>query len=134
LFSDADDQHRSRAEYVLKACGESVWVDDEKQLHAVTAVSGSGPAYFFLLAEIMQAAGIKLGLSEALSARLAAQTALGAGKMLVESNRSAEELRHQVTSPGGTTQSALDIMFELGLPNAVREGVIAACKRSEELS
>ena len=134
LFSDAGDMHRARAEYVLEACGESVWVDDEKQLHAVTAVSGSGPAYFFLLAEIMQAAGVKLGLSEALAARLAGQTALGAGKMLVESNRSAEELRHQVTSPGGTTQAALDAMFEKGLPNAVREGVIAACKRSEELS
>jgi pyrroline-5-carboxylate reductase len=134
LFSDAGDMHRARAEYVLEACGESVWVDDEKQLHAVTAVSGSGPAYFFLLAEIMQAAGVKLGLSEALAARLAGQTALGAGKMLVESNRSAEELRHQVTSPGGTTQAALDAMFEQGLPNAVREGVIAACKRSEELS
>ncbi len=134
LFSDAGDKHRARAEYVLEACGELVWVDDEKQLHAVTAVSGSGPAYFFLLAEIMQATGVKLGLSEALAARLAAQTALGAGKMLVESNRSAEQLRHQVTSPGGTTQSALDVMFEQGLPNAVRAGVIAACKRSEELS
>lgn len=134
LFSDAGDMHRTRAEYVLEACGESVWVNDEKQLHAVTAVSGSGPAYFFLLAEIMQAAGVKLGLSETLAARLAGQTALGAGKMLVESNRSAEELRHQVTSPGGTTQAALDAMFQKGLPNAVREGVIAACKRSEELS
>jgi pyrroline-5-carboxylate reductase len=134
LFSDADSTHRARAEYVLGACGESVWVDDEKQLHAVTAVSGSGPAYFFLLAEIMQAAGVKLGLSEELAAHLAAQTALGAGKMLVESNRSAEQLRHQVTSPGGTTQAALDTMFEQGLPNAVRAGVTAACKRSEELS
>jgi pyrroline-5-carboxylate reductase len=133
LFSDADSTHRARAEYVLEACGDVVWVDDEKQLHAVTAVSGSGPAYFFLLAEIMQAAGVKLGLSEALAAKLAGQTALGAGKMLVESNRSAEELRHQVTSPGGTTQAALDAMFEQGLPNAVRAGVIAACKRSEEL-
>jgi pyrroline-5-carboxylate reductase len=133
LFSDADSTHRARAEYVLEACGDAVWVDEEKQLHAVTAVSGSGPAYFFLLTEIMQAAGVKLGLSEALAAKLAGQTALGAGKMLVESNRSAEELRHQVTSPGGTTQAALDAMFEQGLPNAVRAGVIAACKRSEEL-
>lgn len=134
LFSDADDTHRVRAEYVLEASGETVWVDDEKQLHAVTAISGSGPAYFFLLAEIMQATGVKLGLSEELAARLAGQTALGAGKMLVESNRTAEQLRHQVTSPGGTTQSALDAMFEQGLPNAVRAGVTAACKRSEELS
>jgi len=134
LFSDAGDRHRARAEYVLNACGESVWVDLEKQLHAVTAVSGSGPAYFFLLAEIMQATGIKLGLPEALAARLVARTALGAGKMLVESSRSAEQLRQQVTSPGGTTQAALDVMFDLGLPNAVREGVTAACKRSGELS
>ena len=134
LFSDADDRHRERAEYILKACGDLVWVDDEKQLHAVTAISGSGPAYFFLLAEVMQATGVKLGLSEDLAARLAAQTALGAGKMLVESNRSAEELRQQVSSPGGTTQAALDTMFEQGLPNAVRAGVTAACKRSEELS
>ncbi len=133
LFSHASDKHRVKAEYVLEACGESVWVDDEKQLHAVTAVSGSGPAYFFLLAEIIQATGVKLGLSEELAARLAAQTALGAGKMLVESKCSAEQLRHQVTSPGGTTQAALDVMFEQGLPNAVRAGVTAACKRSEEL-
>lgn len=134
LFSDTDGTHRARAEYVLEACGVSVWVDNEKQLHAVTAMSGSGPAYFFLLAEVMQAAGVKLGLSEELAARLAAQTALGAGKMLVESNRSAAQLRQQVTSPGGTTQAALDTMFEMGLPNAVRAGVTAACKRSEELS
>lgn len=133
LFSNADGSHRRRAEYVLEACGETVWVDNEKQLHAVTAVSGSGPAYFFLLAEIMQAAGVKLGLSEELAARLAAQTALGAGKMLVESDRSAEQLRQQVASPGGTTQAALDMMFEQGFPNAVRAGVTAACKRSEEL-
>jgi len=134
LFSQADEVHKQRTEYVLNACGECLRVEAEKQMHAVTAVSGSGPAYFFLLAEVMQATGMKLGLDEAMAAKLAAQTALGAGKMLVESGRSAEALRHQVTSPGGTTQAALDVMYEMGMPAAVRQGVVAASKRSEELS
>ncbi|MFQ5345169.1 MAG: pyrroline-5-carboxylate reductase [Mariprofundus sp.] len=134
LFSKADEMHKLRTEYVLDACGESLRVDQEKMMHAVTAVSGSGPAYFFLLAEVMQATGIKLGLDETVAAKLAAQTALGAGKMLADSGRSAEALRHQVTSPGGTTQAALDVMYEMGLPAAVRQGVMAASKRSEELS
>jgi len=133
LFSQADAMHRQRAEYVLKSCGEVAWVDREEQLHAVTAVSGSGPAYFFLLAEMMQAAGVSLGLPKELAEKLATQTALGSGRMLCESGRSAEALRHQVTSPGGTTQAALDAMYEMGLPDAVRKGVVAASKRSVEL-
>jgi len=133
LFSGAEALHRERSEYVMGASGETAWVDREELLHAVTAVSGSGPAYFFLLAEVLQAAGVKLGLSEALAEKLASQTAAGAGKMLAESGRKAEELRHQVTSPGGTTQAALDEMYEKGLPDAVRAGVIAASKRSKEL-
>jgi pyrroline-5-carboxylate reductase len=133
LFSKAAAIYRQRAEYVLKSCGEVAWVDHEDQLHAVTAVSGSGPAYFFLLAEMMQAAGVSLGLPKALAEKLATQTALGAGRMLCESGRSAEALRHQVTSPGGTTQAALDVMYEMGLPDAVRKGVVAASKRSAEL-
>ncbi|PCI45143.1 MAG: pyrroline-5-carboxylate reductase [Proteobacteria bacterium] len=134
LFSDADEIHKKRAEYVLAASGETAWVDEEKHMHAVTAVSGSGPAYFFLLAEVMQAAGESLGLSKELAAKLAAQTALGSGKMLVESGRNASDLRTQVTSPGGTTQAALDEMYECGLPDAVRKGVAAASKRSRELA
>ena len=133
LFSGAEALHRERSEYVMGASGETAWVDREELLHAVTAVSGSGPAYFFLLAEVLQAAGVKLGLSEALAEKLASQTAAGAGKMLAESGRKAEELRHQVTSPGGTTQAALDEMYEKGLPDAVRAGVFAASKRSKEL-
>ncbi len=133
IFTNADASHYQRAEYVLKACGEVARVDREEQMHAVTAVSGSGPAYFFLLAEMMQAAGVSLGLPKDLAEKLASQTALGAGLMLVESGRSAEALRHQVTSPGGTTQAALDTMYEMGLPDAVRKGVVAASKRSAEL-
>jgi len=133
LFSDCEEPHCQRAEYIMAASGETAWVDRESMLHAVTAVSGSGPAYFFLMAEIMQAAGVKLGLPEELAERLASQTAAGAGKMLAESGRKAEQLRHQVTSPGGTTQAALDAMYEHGLPGAIRAGVIAASKRSKEL-
>lgn len=133
LFGQCEDSHCKRAEYVMAASGETAWVDSEVMLHAVTAVSGSGPAYFFLMAEIMQATGVKLGLSEELAQRLASQTAAGAGKMLAESGRKAEQLRHQVTSPGGTTQAALDAMYEHGLPGAIRAGVVAASKRSKEL-
>jgi len=134
LFSDADQSHKDAAEYVLSASGETAWVTDERMLHAVTAVSGSGPAYFFLLAETMQAAGEALGLPKELASKLACQTAFGAGKMLAESGRPAATLRSQVTSPGGTTQAALDTMYECDFPSAVRKGVHAASRRSKELS
>ena len=134
LFSNADALHKQKAEYILASSGETAWVDEEKQLHAVTALSGSGPAYFFLLAELMQAAGESLGLSKDLAAKLAAQTAMGSGKMLIESGREASDLRAQVSSPGGTTQAALDEMYECGLPAAVRKGMNAAHKRSKELA
>ncbi len=133
LFGDAPKAHKDAAEYVLAASGETAWVDNENELHAVTALSGSGPAYFFLLAEAMQAAGESLGLSKELAAKLANQTALGAGKMLAESGRDAATLRAQVTSPGGTTQAALDIMYENELPITVRKAMQAAHKRSREL-
>jgi len=134
LHSVAGRQHRKRAEYVLGCAGETAWVEDEEMLHAVTAISGSGPAYFFLLAEIMQAAAESLGIDRELAGRLCSQTAVGAGRMLAESGRPAVELRHQVTSPGGTTQVALDAMYERGLPDAVRHGILAAEKRSRSLS
>lgn len=134
LFSEAAAPHKEVAAYILAASGEIAWVEQEHLLHAVTAVSGSGPAYFFLLAETMQAAGETLGLPKELAARLANQTAMGAGRMLAESGRDAATLRSQVTSPGGTTQAALDAMYECELPLAVRKGVHAASKRSKELS
>ncbi len=134
LYSEAGREHRARAEYVLGCTGETAWVEDEALLHAVTAISGSGPAYFFLLAEIMQAAAEALGIDSALASRLSTQTAVGAGRMLAESGRAPAELRHQVTSPGGTTQAALDVMYERGFPEAVRRGIFAAEKRSRTLS
>jgi len=134
LFSDAGALHRQRADYLMQACGAVEWVDKESLMHAVTAVSGSGPAYFFLLAELMQASGVALGLSKELAGKLATQTAMGSGRMLVESGRLPEALRQQVTSPGGTTQAALDVMFEEGMPMCVRKALAAANKRSQELA
>ncbi len=126
--------HRSRAEYVLSASGEIAWVGKEKLLHAVTAISGSGPGYYFLLTEVLEAAAVSLGLSEELSSKLVQQTAFGSGKMLAGSGRRASELRQQVTSPGGTTQEALDMMYDRGLPDIIRAAVQAAEKRSKELT
>ncbi len=134
LYSSAERMHCERAEYVLAASGQTAWIEDERQMHAVTAVSGSGPAYFFLLAELMQAAGQALGLSRDLSEKLVGQTALGAARMLTESGKAAELLRQQVTSPGGTTQAALEAMFEGQLPDTVRNAIAAAAKRSRELA
>jgi len=133
LFSTAEQSHKDTAQYILDASGETAWVSDERQLHAVTAVSGSGPAYFFLLAETMQAAAESLGLPKDLASKLATQTAMGAGKMLTESGRDAATLRRQVSSPGGTTQAALDTMYECEFPSAVRKGIQAAARRSREL-
>jgi pyrroline-5-carboxylate reductase len=134
LYSSADQSHCQRAEYVLATSGQTAWVESEQQMHAVTAISGSGPAYFFLLAEMMQAAGLSLGLPRDLSEKLVGQTALGAARMLTESGKSAELLRQQVTSPGGTTQAALEVMFEGHLPDIVRNAIAAAAKRSRELA
>jgi len=134
LFTKAGDVHHQRGEYVLAASGKTAWIDDEQLMHAVTAVSGSGPAYFFLLAELMQATGQGMGLTPELSKLLVNQTASGAAKMLVESGKSAELLRQQVTSPGGTTQAALETMFEGHFPDVVRNALTAAAKRSRELA
>jgi len=131
---EGDGEHGRRAEYLLASCGDTAWVPQEKMLHAVTAISGSGPAYFFLLAEMMQAAATSLGLPEALAEKLVARTAYGAGSMLADTGRTPAQLRQQVTSPGGTTQAALDVMYDKGLPDIVRKAIGAAQKRSVELS
>lgn len=136
LYADAglEDIHRRRAEYVLGSAGATAWVDKEAAMHAVTAISGSGPAYFFLLAELMQAQAQSLGLAKELAHTLVTQTALGAARMLAESGQPAAALRAQVTSPGGTTQAALEVVFEAGVPEAIRAAIAAAAKRSKELS
>ena len=112
----------------------SLLVDvDEGQMDAVTAVSGSGPAYFFHLVEAMVAAGVKLGLSEEAALVLAKETCLGAGALLAESDDPPEELRRKVTSPGGTTFAAIAKMTEAGLKEIVIAAVEAAAARSKEI-
>jgi len=126
--------HVAMAEDVMGAVGATVWVDDEALLDVVTAVSGSGPAYFFLLTEALREAGSRLGLPEQVSAYLALHTAHGAGVMVAESGVDASELRHRVTSPGGTTQAALETLHAGGFERLVADAVEAAARRGRELS
>jgi pyrroline-5-carboxylate reductase len=125
---------RETAEAILGACGSTVWVDAEGQMDAVTAVSGSGPAYFFLLAEALEAAAIRLGLPPATARTLAVETARGAGRMAAEGDDPPEALRAQVTSKGGTTAAALAVLEAAGFRDTVANAVEAAARRSAELS
>lgn len=136
LFANAavSDSQKKRAEEILQAVGTVVWVDDETQLNAVTAVSGSGPAYFFLMMEAMQQAGEKLGLSADVAQTLVLQTALGAARMACESQNSPAELRHQVTSKGGTTEQAILSFQSANFEQIVFQALEAANKRSISLA
>ena len=136
LFANdaVDDAGRQRAQSLLSTAGETVWIDDEAQMDAVTAVSGSGPAYVFLLAEAMQAAGEAQGLPADAARTLATHTLMGAARMLVESGEPAAVLRKRVTSPGGTTQAAIETFESGGLRTLVDDAVTAATRRGRELS
>ena len=126
---------RSRVEGLLRAIGKVEWVDQEKLIDAVTAVSGSGPAYVFHLAETMAAAGVAQGLSPELADALARETIAGAGEMLSKLPDDAAVLRQNVTSPNGTTAAALAVlMAEPGLRDLMAKAIDAARKRSEELA
>jgi pyrroline-5-carboxylate reductase len=127
-------EQRTRAESVLRAVGLTVWLQSEADMDAVTALSGSGPAYFFLLMEAMTEAGIALGLDASTAALLAQQTALGAGRMAIESEMAPLELRRRVTSPGGTTERALEILTDGGWPALVGAAMTAARDRAVTLS
>ncbi len=131
--SGVGELQRRRAEQVLQSVGPLEWVSDESLMDAVTAVSGSGPAYFFLLAESLARAGAECGLPEDTARRLAVQTAAGAGRMLTESGLEPDELRRQVTSPGGTTAAALESFESAGFKRMVNEAVQAAFLRGREL-
>ena len=136
LFANArtDATQRAQAANLLDAVGPTVWIEDEAQMDAVTAVSGSGPAYVFLLAEAMQAAGVKQGLPADTARRLASHTLLGAAKMLTELDEPADALRKKVTSPGGTTQAAIETFEAGGLRELVDRAITAATLRGRELS
>ena len=126
----ADDL--ARATRIFESAGAVIEVRED-QLDAVTAVSGSGPAYFFFLVEQMIRAGVELGLSPEQASLLASRTAFGAGTMLARSTDPPQELRRKVTSPGGTTHAAITHMESAGLPQIVVDAVAAAAKRSREL-
>ena len=127
-------EQRSRAEAVLRAVGLAVWVESEALLDAVTALSGSGPAYFFLFMEAMEEAAIQLGLEPSTARLLAQQTALGSARLAIESDEAPAELRMRVTSPGGTTERAIAEFERAGLRKIVMEAMAAAQRRSMELS
>ncbi|MEJ8572220.1 pyrroline-5-carboxylate reductase [Microbaculum marinum] len=129
------DEQREAAGELLSACGEVAWIEDEGLMDAVTAVSGSGPAYVFLLAESLADAGVAAGLSPELARRLALATVSGAGELLRASGLEPDVLRKNVTSPGGTTEAALKVLMAPGaIPDLMREGVAAATRRGKELA
>ena len=129
-----DNEQRSIAESILRAVGLAIWIDDESLMDAVTALSGSGPAYFFLFMEAMQSAGRELGLPEKAARLLALQTAFGAAKMALESTEDIASLRQRVTSPGGTTEQAINTFQQGNLNALVSKALQAAAKRSRELA
>ena len=127
--------HRQLCDRLLAAIGESAWVEDEALMDAVTAVSGSGPAYVFLLIEMLARAGQVEGLPSDLALQLASATVAGSGELARISTESPAQLRENVTSPGGTTRAALDVlMADDGLEPLIRRAVAAAAARSRELA
>ena len=127
-----DQKHIAGA--LMQAVGNAVWVANEGQLDAVTAVSGSGPAYFFLMLEHMVAKGIEMGLEADTAKQLAQQTALGAARMAIESDVDLAELRRRVTSPNGTTEAAINAFFDQDFATVVDKALQAAFERSKQLA
>jgi len=132
---NADGAQRALADKLLSSVGTVEWIDDETLMDAVTAVSGSGPAYIFLLAEALTQAGAAAGLPAPLAQKLARETVAGSGELLHRSPLDAATLRENVTSPGGTTAAALAILMgEDGLAALMRKAIAAATARSRELA
>lgn len=136
LFANAEtsDDQRNIAESIMRAVGIAVWVDQEEQMDTVTALSGSGPAYFFLILEALQNAAEELGLPAETAQLLAQQTALGAALMAIDSIHTPAELRQHVTSPGGTTEKAVNVLEEKKIREIFKQALTAAKHRSEELA
>ena len=127
-------EQKQHAQDLMQATGITVWIENETLMDAVTAVSGSGPAYVFLLAEAMQAAGVAQGLSTDAARALTNQTLLGAARMLSETSEPADILRQRVTSPGGTTQAAIESFEAQGFRDIVGNAIEAATQRGRTLS
>jgi len=136
LYANArvNNDQKQTAEAILRAVGLTLWLQDESMLDAVTALSGSGPAYFFLMMEAMQEAAVKLGLDPQQAHLLTLQTAFGAAKMALESDQDTAELRRQVTSPGGTTETAISSFQQGGYEKLVEQAMTAARDRAIELA
>ena len=129
------EAQRANAESLLAAVGETVWLDDEDLLDAVTAVSGGGPAYVFLLIETLAKAGVAAGLPEDVAMRLARSTVAGSGELARRAHESATQLRENVTSPGGTTLEALKVLMAAdGIQPLFDRAIAAATRRSKELA
>lgn len=128
------NEQKALADTIFSAIGLASWFGQESDLDAVVAISGSGPAYFFMLMEAMEEAGIQLGLSAESARELTLQTALGAAKLALSSDVPPAELRRRVTSPGGTTEQAIKCFQEGGLSQLVNDALQAASKRSKELA
>ena len=132
---DVSAEQRDTADALLRATGSVEWIEDESLMDAVTAVSGSGPAYVFLLAEEMARAGVAAGLPVELATKLARETVAGSGELLHRSELDAATLRKNVTSPGGTTAAALDVLMGAdGFEPLLNKAIAAATKRSKELA
>jgi len=127
-------EQKSLAENILRSVGITLWVEHESELDAVTAVSGSGPAYYFLLMEAMEKAALELGLDEQTARLLVQQTALGSAKIALESDETTSQLRERVTSPGGTTEQAIKTFEEGDFSQLVSKALHAARDRSTEMS
>ena len=136
LFANelVDNEQKASIEAIFNAVGISCWVDNEAKIDAVTAVSGSGPAYFFLMMEAMQKVGQELGLSEQVARDLTIQTALGAAQMASTSEHNATDLRLQVSSPGGTTRAAIAKFQSLDIEDTFRQAMQAARNRAQEMA
>ena len=126
-------EERDLAEVILRAVGGVVWVEEERLLDPVTAVSGSGPAYVFWFIEQLATCGAQLGLPKDIALKLAMQTVLGAAKLAAQSDNSPAELRKQVTSKGGTTEAALKVFEQEGLAEKIMQALEAASRRGSEL-
>jgi len=127
-------EQKQLAEELLTAVGLALWLDNEDGIDTVTALSGSGPAYFFLLMEALEETAVSMGLDADTAKKLTYQTAVGAAELAVSSNSSIAELRRQVTSPGGTTEKAMQQFESGGFRNLVRQALLAAQNRSRELA
>jgi pyrroline-5-carboxylate reductase len=130
---EVTEEQRGWARTILGAMGREIYFDDEKYLDMATAVSGSGPAYFFLLAESLIDAAVQIGLPRDNAEELVLQTMIGSAQLIQESGKTPAELRQNVTSPGGTTAAAIGILEEGGFSDLVKEAVRAAHNRAKEL-